>query len=74
MKRQICHWINTCEKLWERSRVSCGKDNVKDITNHLIAKASKGVFTKVDGSIYSNATQYSGAIKAYKKFATPINT
>ena len=50
------------------------KDSIKDNTNHLIDKASKGVFTTVNASLYSDAFQYSGAIKACKKFASPINS
>ena len=46
---------------------------IKDIINHLIAQASKGVFTKINVSIYSDASQYSGDIKACKKLVSPIN-
>ena len=42
---------------------------VKDITKHLITKASKGVFTTVNASIYSNASQYSGTMKALRNFS-----
>ena len=41
------------------SCVSYGKDSIIDITNYLIAKASKGIFTTVNASVYSNASQYS---------------
>ena len=42
-------------------------------------KPSKGVFTtavpfKANSSLCFNASQYSGAIKAYKKLAFPIKT
>ena len=41
---------------------------MKDLTNHWL-KASKGVFTIANASVYSNASQYRvfGAIKACKK-------
>ena len=37
------------------------------------AKASEDVFSIANTSIYSNASQYYGAIKACKKFASTIN-
>ena len=42
---------------------------VKDITNHLITKASKGIFTTVNASIYSNASEYSGTMKALRNLS-----
>ena len=60
--------IEYCEKLSERFCVSCGKDS-KNITNNLIIKASKGIFTTVNASLYSNASQYSGTMKALRNLS-----
>ena len=35
-----------------------------------LCKERKGVFTIANASVYSNASQYSGAIRACKKFAS----
>ena len=64
--KESCHWINTCGKLKERS---CGKGS--KIYHRSFAKTSKVAFTIANGSVYSNASQYSGAINACKKFASP---
>ena len=45
----------------------CGKDSRR--YHKSFAKAFKGVFTIANVSVYSNASQYSGAIRACKKFA-----
>ena len=73
MKRENMPF-NTCQKLWEGSFVYYGKDSINYITNHLIAKASKGVFTTVNASVYSNASQHSGTIKAQNKFTSPMKS
>ena len=48
---------------------SCGKGS--KIYHKSFAKTGKVVFTIANGSVYSNASQYSGAIKACKKCASP---
>ena len=60
-------------KSYKKGVVFLVAKTVKDITDYLISKASKGVFTTVNPSIYSNASQYFGAIKACKKLANLIN-
>ena len=62
MKRET-PLINTCEKLKERSYISCGKDSKR----YYESFASTGVFTIANSSACSSASQYSGAIKACKK-------
>ena len=71
MKREkICYWINSCGKLKERSYISYGKDSKR--YHKSLAKASKGVFTIVTPQCISMlpSKEYSGAIKACKKFAS----
>ena len=72
---KICHWINTIEKIKERSCIYCDKDTKKNQIS--FPEASKCIFTtamsvlfKANVSLYSNASQYSGAIKACKKFSS----
>ena len=50
-------------KSYKKGLVYLVAKTVKDIANHLITKASKGVFTIVNASIYSNVSQYSGTMK-----------
>ena len=44
-------------KSYKKGLVFLVTKTVKDITDHLINKASKGVFTTVNASVYSNASQ-----------------
>ena len=53
------------------SCISCVKDSKK--YNKSISKASTSVFTVANASVYFNASQYSGAIRACKKFSSSIN-
>ena len=46
------------------SYISCGKDSRRYHKSFI--KASKDFFTIANASVYSNASQYSGAIKACK--------
>ena len=46
----------------KRSYISCGQNSRR--YQKSFAKASEGVFTIANASVYSNASQYSGAIKA----------
>ena len=66
MKREkTCQWINTSEKLKERSTISCGKDT----NNHSLKLAQvfsqKPITFKADALLYSNDSHYSGATKLY---------
>ena len=56
--------------LEERFCTSCVKDSKRYCKS--LTKASKGVFTIANASVYSNASQYRafGAIIACKKFAS----
>ena len=40
---KICHWTNTCENLFEKSCISCGKGSKR--YHEPFAQASKNVFT-----------------------------
>ena len=45
-------------KSYKKGLVILVAKTIKDIPNDLITKVSKGVFTTVNASIYSNASQY----------------
>ena len=51
-KERICHWNNTCEKWWEKSCISCGKNSER--YHKSFTEASKGAFAIANTSIYSN--------------------
>ena len=72
-KKKKSNLFNSSLKLLRRKKrayISCGKDSEK--YRKLFAIVTKDVFTIANTSVYSNAFQYFGAIKACKKFASTI--
>ena len=55
-------------KSYKKGLVFLAVKTVNNITNHLL-KLAKAFFMIAIASVYSNASQYSGAIKACRKFA-----
>ena len=51
--------------------LSCGKES--ETYHKSLAKACKGVFTIANTSVYSNVSQYFGAIMTCEKFVSTIN-
>ena len=74
-REKISHWTNTSEK-YRKGSIFLVAKTIKCITNHSLVLAKtfsqQPVLFKTNASLYFNASQCSGAIKACKKLAFPI--
>ena len=71
-REKTCHWIKSV-KSYKEDPVFLVAKTLKDIRNWCFKKefSQQPILFKATASFYSNASQYSGAIKTCKKFSSP---